>query len=166
MTERTVIRNTTNGITIPVGKEAYYVAANVLKGNDAVLCIVQQPWHCNHAEPGAYTGLLDFPFVVIFPLISGDNYRCNVVLPTRFFIGEITFKENDVLFMRGGTVQSGAASLFVRLYVQSDVAPRRVDNETFLVDDIMIESIMGDASTVEDSSEDSLFHNEFSHMKP
>ena len=140
-----VVRKNRDGITIPVDDRTYYVAANVLRGNDPQKRMAQQPWHCDHAEPGAFTGLSIFPFVVVFPQTFGVCYRCNVVLPTLRVMGEMFLEEPDVMFLRGDTVHGGSADYFehrVHLYIERKELPRRPDNVTFLVDDTTIQSLL------------------------
>ena len=103
----------------------------------------------------------EFPYVVCFPLRPGDLYRCNLVLHTQSFIGELTFESNGMLFMRGETIHAGAANLFthrVHLYIESSAFPARVDNLTFLVDDEEIKSYFVDGGAPHDELQGSLHH--------
>ena len=84
----------------------------MLRGLDDRRAMAQQPWHCDVESPGAYAGKGDFPYVVCFPLKAGDGYRCNVVLPTQSYIGELLYECSDVLFMRGDFIHAGSANLF------------------------------------------------------
>ena len=150
------VRSQRGGLNIGINDTGYYVSATILKGKDPFANMAQQPWHCDHAMPGDYSGHHDFPFVVVFPLMSGDCYRCNVVLPKAQVIGEISLHMNDILFMRGDTIHGGAAIFFlprVHLYVERNTLPRRAVNTTFLVSDATILSIIHEADQVKHETE-------------
>ena len=100
-THSATAKSSTHGLKINVSDTTYDVSANVLRGTNDSLPMANQPWHCDHAASGAYSGKKDFPFVVVFPRSTGKNYRCNVVLWNLCFKGEITFESDDAIFLRG-----------------------------------------------------------------
>ena len=161
ISERREPTNTTHGISVPVGTKRFTVAANVLKGLDETRDMAQQPWHCDVERPGAYAGKDDFPYVVCFPLKAGERYRCNVVLPTQSYIGELIYDSTDVLFMRGDFIHSGSPNLFdprVHLYIESSECPARRHNVTIIVDDEQLNSYYVDGQAPNENIPGSLHH--------
>ena len=142
------VRAQREGLDIRFKDTGFYVSATILRGKDPNSNMAPQPWHCDHARHGEYSGHQDFPFVVVFPLRRGDCYRCNVLLPEAQLMGEISLLEDAILFLRGDTIHGGAANFFsdrVHLYVEKNTLPRREADTTFLVSDETLSSLFQDA---------------------